>query len=125
MRFMHTKLPDFYAKIKAAVKRLRPETEVSISGLENIKTAKLASLRVGRIEDEINDITEDERVKKVEVILTPENPEVMYTVVIKGILEDGTCEKAILENIKVAAPSMEMNLFDVKEIIDRRKNIKE
>ena len=65
MKFMHTRLPDFYTKVKAAAKKLRPDTEVTISGLENVKTAKMASLRVGRVEDEIIDITEDEDIKKL------------------------------------------------------------
>ena len=50
MKLMHTRLPDFYDKLKAAARRLRPETGVEIRGLENVKTGTLASLRVGRIE---------------------------------------------------------------------------
>lgn len=124
MKFMHTRLPDFYTKVKAAAKKLRPDTEVTISGLENVKTAKMASLRVGRVEDEIIDITEDEDIKKVEVILTTACPETLYTVVIRGIKEDGSCKKAILENMMLSAPTVETHLFDVPEIIDRRSNIK-
>ncbi len=124
MKLMHTRLPDFYSKAEAAAKKRNPETEFSISGLENVKTAKLASLRVGRVEDEIMDITEDEDVKKVEIVLTPDNPETLYTVVIKGIQEDGTCKKVILENMMLSAPTVETHLFGVKEIIDRRSNMK-
>ena len=124
MKFMHTRLPDFYSKVKDAAKKLRPETEVAISGLENVKTAKLAYLRCGRVEDEIIDITEDKDIKKVEVVLTPDNPETLYTVVIKGITEDGTCKKVILENMMLSAPTVETHLFGVEEIIDRRSNMK-
>ena len=53
MRLMHTRLPDFYQKVIDAGKKLRPETEVTITGLENMQTAKLASLRVGRVEEEV------------------------------------------------------------------------
>ena len=53
MKLMHTKLPDFIAKVHTAAKKLRPDMKVTVKGLENIETAKLASLRVGRIEDEI------------------------------------------------------------------------
>ena len=124
MKLMHTRLPDFYTKIEAAAKQNNPEMGFSVSGLENIKTAKLASLRVGRVEDEITEIIEDKDIKKVEVVLTTENPETLYTVVIKGIEEDGTCKKIILENMMLSAPTVETHLFGTKEIIDRRANIK-
>ena len=83
MRLMHTPLPDFYEKLKNAAKRLRPETEVSIRGLENIKTAKLASLRVGRVENEILELTQDPEVAKIEVVLMDRLPETARTVVVK------------------------------------------
>lgn len=124
MKLMHTRLPDFYTKIEAAAKKLRPETGFSVSGLENVKTAKLASLRVGRVEDEIVEITEDTDIKKVEVVLTTANPETLYTVVVKGITEDGKCKKVILENMMLSAPTVETHLFDAQEVIDRRSNIK-
>ncbi len=124
MKLMHTRLPDFYTKIEAAAKKLRPETGFSVSGLENVKTAKLASLRVGRVEDEIVEITEDKDIKKVEVVLTTANPETLYTVVVKGITDDGKCKKVILENMMLSAPTVETHLFGVEEVIDRRSNIK-
>lgn len=124
MKLMHTRLPDFYTKIEAAAKKLRPETGFSVSGLENVKTAKLASLRVGRVEDEIVEITEDKDIKKVEVVLTTANPETLYTVVVKGITDDGKCKKVILENMMLSASTVETHLFGVEEVIDRRSNIK-
>ncbi len=124
MKLMHTRLPDFYTKIEAAAKQNDPNMGFSVSGLENVKTAKLASLRVGRVEDEITEIIEDKDIKKVEVVLATENPETLYTVIIKGIEEDGTCKKIILENMMLSAPTVETHLFGVKEIIDRRANIK-
>ena len=120
MKLMHTRLPDFYQKIKDAASKLRPDTDFEVSGLENFKSAKLASLRVGRVEDEIFEITQDEGVKKVEVRLVPYNPESMFTVVIKGIQADGTCKKAILENMYLSSPTAECALFGVEEIDDRR-----
>lgn len=120
MKLMHTRLPDFYDKIDAAAKRRRLDTKISVRGLENVKTAKLASLRVGRIEDEIVEITQDEDVKEVEVILVPYNPEIHQTVVIKALREDGTCKKAILENICLSTTTCEYELFDAEEIDDRR-----
>lgn len=120
MKLMHTKLPDFYKKIKAAAVKLRPNTDFEVRGLENFKTAKLASLRVGRVEDEIFEITQDPGVKKVEVVLVPYNPETCHTVIIKGIQQDGSCKKAILENMYLSSPTEECELFGVEEIDDRR-----
>ena len=59
----------------------------------------MASLRVGRVEEEIVEITGDPGVEKVEVILVPRNPEMYHTVIIKGIQKDGSCNKAIVENM--------------------------
>lgn len=120
MKFMHTRLPDFYSKIKDAAKKLRPNTDFEVRGLENFKTAKLASLRVGRVEDEILEITQDTGVKKVEVVIVPHSPETIHTVIIKGIQEDGSCKKAILENMLLSSPTEECELFGVEEIDDRR-----
>ncbi len=120
MRLMHTKLPDFYRKMKEAGKKLRPETQVEVKGLENLKSAKLASLRVGRVEDEVLEITQDPNVEKVEVVVLPRNPETMNTVIIKGIQKDGSCKKAILECMFITSPSEDCELFDVEEIDDRR-----
>ena len=64
MRLMHTKLPDFIQKVQDAGKKLRPETEVTLKGLESMESAKLASLRVGRIEEEIIEITQDPNVAR-------------------------------------------------------------
>ena len=71
MRLMHTKLPDFKQKIINAGKKLRKETEVELRGLESMESAKLASLRVGRIEEEIIEITGDPNVAKVEITVLP------------------------------------------------------
>jgi len=123
MRLMHTRLPDFYQKVIDAGKKDRPNTDVEICGLENFKSAKLASLRVGRVEDEIVEITKDPTVEKVEVIILPRAPETSHTVIIKGIQKDGTCKKAILEVMYVTSPTEESYLFDVEEIDDRRTSL--
>jgi len=124
MRLMHTRLPDFYKKIIDASKMLRSETEVEIRGLESFKTGKLASLRVGRVEQEILEITEDSSVDKVEVIVLPRNPETNHTVIIKGInTKDGKCKKAIIESMYLSSPGEDCELFDVEEIDDRRSSL--
>jgi len=121
MRLMHTRLPDFYQKAIDAGKKLRPDTEVEIRGLENFKSGKLASLRVGRVEKEIEEITLDPNVDKVEVIIIPRNTETSHTVIIKGIQKDsGKCKKAILESMYLSSPGEDCELYDVEEIDDRR-----
>ena len=50
MWMMHTTLPEFFRKMKtaAATQGDRPK-ECEVVGLENYKTAKMQSLRTGRI----------------------------------------------------------------------------
>lgn len=120
MRLMHTKLPDFIKKVDAAGKKLRPDTEVVVRGLENMKSAKLASLRMGRVEEEIFEITKDPNVAKVEVTVLPQIPETIHTIVIKGVQKDGTSKKAILESMFITTPAPECYYFDSEEVDDRR-----
>ncbi len=120
MKCMHTRLPDYYAKVEAAAKKLRPETKFSISGMENVQTAKLASLRCGRIEREIEEVTEDPEIAEIEVKMVPYNPEEAYSVLIKAKRADGTCKKAVLDNMYATVPSVEYYMTDAEEIIDYR-----
>lgn len=120
MKCMHTRLPDYYAKVEAAAKKLRPETKFSISGMENVQTAKLASLRCGRIEREIEEVTEDPEIAEIEVKMVPYNPEEAYTVLIKGKRADGSCKKAVMDNMYATVPSVEYYLTDAEEIADYR-----
>lgn len=120
MKCMHTRLPDYYAKVEAAAKRLRPETKFSISGMENVQTAKLASLRCGRIEREIEEVTEDPEIAEIEIKMVPYNPEEAYSVLIKGKRADGSCKKAVLDNMYATVPSVEYYMTDAEEIIDYR-----
>ena len=46
MRLMHTPIPSFYKQMEAAGKRVNPDTEVVVRGLENFQSAKLASWRM-------------------------------------------------------------------------------
>ena len=120
MKCMHTKLPDFLAKVQAAGKKLRPETKVTIKGLESIETAKLASLRVGRVEEEITEVTQDKDVTEVEVRAVPFNPEIIYTIITNGYDASGKCKKAILEDMACSIPTVEYFLTDAEVIDDRR-----
>ncbi len=120
MKCMHTRLPDFYTKLEAAAKKRRPETKYSITGFEHVQTAKLASLRCGRIEDEIYELTEDEEIVEVQVRCVPFNPEINATVISKGYTADGRCKKAVIDNIYASVPSEDYYLIDAEVIDDRR-----
>ena len=60
----------------------------------SFRSGKLASLRVGRVENEIAEITQDPEVVKVDVYVIPRNTETDHSVIIKGYHKDGTCPKA-------------------------------
>lgn len=121
MRLMHTPIPSFYKQMEAAGKRVNPDTEVVVRGLENFQSAKLASLRVGRLENELYEISQEEGTTKIEVIAVPYNPELFYTMVVKAYREDGSCSKAILEIMHLTCPSVECELYDAEIVEDRRK----
>lgn len=120
MKLMHTPLPSFYKQMEAAGKRTNPETEVKVRGLECFKSAKLASLRVGRLEHEVYELSQIPNVKKIEVVACPFNPELYYVMVAKAYNEDGKCVKAFVENMYATVPSLECELYDAEVIEDRR-----
>lgn len=123
MKLMHTSLPEFKLKLQSAVIKQSPNKAFEIKGLENLKSAKMQSLRTGRIEFAIQEIAEDKDIDKVEVVVMPRVPETMHTVIVKGIEKDGTAKKAIMEIINIIHPTEEAELVDVKEVDDRRPPI--
>lgn len=121
MKLMHTKLPDFLKKAVAAGKKINPDTQVTIEGFESMRSAKLASLRVGRIEDEIVELTsQNPKIKRIEIQMIPRVAETINTVIIKGIEEDGSCPKAIMDTMFLTVPGEEVYLEGVGEVSDRR-----
>ena len=123
MKLMHTSLPEFKLKLQSAVINQSPSKTLEIKGIENLKSAKMQSLRTGRIESAVKEIAEDKDVDKVEVVVMPRVPETMHTVIVKGIGKEGTAKKAILEIINIIHPTEEAELVDVKEVDDRRPPI--
>ena len=120
MRMMHTKLPEFIAKMKRAVVKHFPDRSIEIKGLENLQYAKMQSLRTGRIEEAVEEVAAREDVCKVEMDVIARIPETMHTVLIKGIDKEGRTQKIILEVINILHPT-EVALFDgCKDIEDRR-----
>ncbi len=123
MRLMHTKLPEFLKKLKeAAIKGNMPK-DIEIKGLENLSSAKMQSLRTGRIEHAVSDLAEKEYVDRLEINIIPRVPETMHTVIIKGLDKDGNCKSAILEVINILHPTEEAYLLDCDDIQDRRPKI--
>jgi hypothetical protein len=120
---MHTKLPEFIEKMKQAVKRNTPQKEIKIRGLENLRSAKMQSLRTGRIESAVEEIAKKNNVEKVELIVIPRVPETMHTVIIKGIDKDGKADSAILEVINILHQTEEAELLDCENVEDRRPAI--
>lgn len=121
MKLMHTKLPDFIKKMHAAAKTAGKTAE--LRGLENLKSAKMQSLRTGRIEEAVEELAAMEGVEKVEVVLMPRIPETMHTVVLKAMDKDGNPSKIVLEVINILHPTEEAEFGDCKNIEDRRPKV--
>lgn len=123
MKLMHTKLPEFIKKLKeAAIKGKKPK-DIDIKGLENLSSAKMQSLRTGRIEHAVSELAEKEDVEKLEINVIPRVPETMHTVIVKGLDKDGNCKSAILEVVNILHPTEEAYLLDCDDIQDRRPKI--
>ena len=126
MKLLHTKLPEFIKKMQVAAAEKGPvPKEIEIKGLENLRSAKMQSLRTGRIEHAVGEIAALDNVEKLELIVIPRIPETMQTVIVKGIGKDGKCEKAVLEIINILHPTEEAYLLDCdpENIDDRRPAI--
>lgn len=120
MRLMHTSLPEFKIKMQGAAIEQSPNKQVELRGVENLKSAKMQSLRTGRIEDAISEVAGQKQTRRVEVVVLPRVPETMHTVVIKGFDDEGKPTKAIMEVINIIHPTEEVELEGFKEIEDRR-----
>lgn len=120
MKLMHTKLPEFIMKMKQAVADSCPGKTISIRGLENVRSAKLQSLRTGRIESAVEEVARDAGTAQVELVVMPRVPETMHTVIVKGIAADGAVNKAVLEVVNILHPTEEAELAGCPDIDDRR-----
>ncbi len=123
MKLLHTKLPEFIKKMQvAAAEKGNVPKEIDIKGLENLRSAKMQSLRTGRIEHAVGEIAAIENVERLELIMIPRVPETMQTVIVKGMDKDGKCQKAVLEIINVLHPTEEAYLLDCEpENVDDRR----
>ena len=123
MKFMHTKLPEFIKKLTVAATKHLGDDSIEIKGLESIKTAKMQSLRTGRIEEAVEELSMDEDIARIEVSVMPRVPETMHTIVIKSIDKNGEPKKAILELINIIHPTEEVEIGDCPEVDDRRPSL--
>lgn len=123
MKLMHTKLTEFIEKMHNAAKHGKKEKSVTIRGLENLKSAKMQSLRTGRIEDAVTDLANMDNIESVEVVVIPRVPETMHTVLVKGKDKDGKTEKIVLEVINIIHPTEEVEFDGCTNIVDHRPKI--
>jgi hypothetical protein len=93
---------------------------IEIKGLENLKHAKMQSLRTGRIEAAVKELASDKNTDKLELIVIPRVPETMHTVIVKSMDKNGKDKRAILEVINILHPTEEVELEECSEIDDRR-----
>lgn len=123
MKLMHTKLPEFIKKMKVAATEAKEPKEIEIRGLENLKYAKMQSLRTGRIEHAVREMAEKEGIDKIEMAVIPRVPETMHTVVIKGLDKDGNVKSGILELINILHATEGAELEGCTDVDDRRPDI--
>ena len=123
MKLMHTKLPEFLEKMRIASEESSCPKEIKIRGLENLTSAKMQSLRTGRIEHAVREMTMKDGVERIEFQVIPRVPETMHTVIIKGVDKDGKAVSAILEVVNILHPTEEAYLLDCDDIEDRRPGI--
>ena len=122
-RFMHTKLPEFIKKMYVAVHDVDDTKTMEIHGLESLHSAKMQSLRTGRIEEAVHEIAGRDDVQHVEVLVLPRVPETMHTVLIKGKDENGKTTKIIMEVINIIHPTEETEFDGCTDIEDRSPNL--
>nr|WP_072514994.1 hypothetical protein [Ndongobacter massiliensis] len=121
MFLMHTKLPEFYRKLKEAAAQEGPRPkDCTITGLENYKSAKMQSLRTGKIEQSVAKMARKEDVERIEVTVMDRAPETMHQAVIRGFDKDGNVNHAILETINILTGTEEILLGDCPDIEDNR-----
>lgn len=123
MKLMHTSLPEFKLKMNMAVIKQSPNKKLKIRGLENLESAKMQSLRTGRIESAVEEIAGEKDITEVEMVVMPRVPETMHTVVIKGKNKEGKAVKAILEVINIIHPTEEVEISGIDDVQDRRPPI--
>lgn len=127
MKLMHNSLPEFKLKMQSAVVNQSPDKHLKIRGLDHLDSAKMQSLRTGRIEYAVEEVASEEDVNDVEMVIVPRIPETMHTVVIKGYNKEGEPSRAILESLNIIHPTEDVELegFSEDRIEDKRPEVGE
>jgi hypothetical protein len=121
VKLLHTSLPEFKRKLAAAA--AESNKEFKLSGVENLKSAKMQSLRTGRVTAAIDQVAADKNTARVEVAVIPRVPETMQTVIVKGYDKDGKPTKAVLETLNIIHPGEEAELEGFTDITDKRPKL--
>lgn len=124
MWMMHTTLPEFFRKMKtaAATQGATPK-ECEVTGLEHLKSAKMQSLRTGRIEQSVSELAKMDEVASLKVVVMDRVPETMHQAVIMAYDKDGKPVKAVLETINVLHETVDVLIHDFPEVVDKRSPI--
>ena len=97
--------------------------ECEVRGLEHLKSAKMQSLRTGRIEQSVAKLAKMENVDRLEVVVMDRVPETMHQAVIRAYDKDGKPVKAILETINILHETSDVLTHDFPEVEDNRSPI--
>jgi hypothetical protein len=116
---MHTSLPDFKKKMNGAAAKYG-DKEFELRGIENLRSAKMQSMRTGRIENELQKLASDPRAAKLEVVVLPRVPETSHDVVVKSYDKDGNPIKAVVEILAVLNLTAENEIAGFKDVEDKR-----
>ncbi len=123
MYLLHTKLPSFIRQLKEAALRHGREIPCDIRGLENLETAKIQSARTGRLEQEVEDLSQCPGVARIDVRIVPRVPETLHTVVVRALDENGKPIRAILDTVGILHPAVDYYLDGCPDVEDRRPPI--
>lgn len=124
MKFLHTKLPEFIKKMQvAAAKGGKMPKNFKLEGLENLKTAKMQSLRTGRIENAVEEAANIDGVESIELLIRPRIPETEHTAIVRALDKDGKPVKIILETITILHAPDDLETWDCDNVEDRRAPI--
>lgn len=123
MFLLHTKLPSFIQQLKNAALHHGRDIPCQVLGLENLKTAKVQSARTGRLEKEVEELSQLPGAARLEVRILPRVPETLHTVVIRALDQEGKPVKAILDTVGILHPGVDCYLEGCPEVDDRRPPI--
>ena len=123
MFMLHTRLPDFIQRMKNAALHHSKEISCKVIGLENLPSAKIQSARTGRLEREVEELSQTPGAASMEVQILPRVPETLHTVVIKVLDENGKPIKAILDTVGILHPGVDCYLEGCPDVDDRRPRI--